>query len=65
MDYGDRQDRAVRLVEALRESVRQYPVKGKLLFGSDLANEIEQMTDLGQEIVAVPGLLFYVLNYNP
>lgn len=65
MDYGDRQDRAEILVQSFRESVRQYPVRGELLSGPEVANEIEQMTDLGRDLVAVAGLVLYAMNQTP
>lgn len=65
MDYGDRQDRAEVLVKSFRESVRQYPMRDRLLSGPDVANEIEQMTDLGRDLVAVAGLLFFAMNQTP
>jgi hypothetical protein len=62
MDYGDRQDRALRIIERCRAR----PDMGDVAFINEhglpysyarIAYEIEQMTDIGRETVAMAELV--------
>jgi hypothetical protein len=66
MDYGERQERAVHLVKILRESPNQAntykdTITGKEYTPAEIADEIENETDIGREILAVSGLVFTAL----
>lgn len=63
MDYGDRQDRAVRLVDLCRQKgfgsskIVYTDFRGKAHTYTSLAFEIEHMTDVGRSLVAVAGFV--------
>jgi len=66
MDYGDRQDRALMLVKALREQKDQSKVvytdyRGQVFTAKDIADYIEEQSDLGRSIVATAGLVIQCL----
>ena len=70
MDYGDRQERALFLVNRLRESQHQDRVytsntDGKIYTPADIADEIEKETELGKEILAIAGLVFHAMRATP
>jgi hypothetical protein len=75
MNYGDRQDRALYLIKTLRARPNQNEIiYHGYLIGADrlnagtpysvkeIADNIEQQTELGQELVAVAGIVFTALN---
>ncbi len=57
MNYGDRQDRAEMLVTMFRASNTTHDWNGRSYSSEEIANEIENMTDLGQSLVAVAGMV--------
>lgn len=62
MDYGDRQTRAEMLVKSFRkQGDKVYPLQGyqgrTSITGAEMADEIEKMTPVGRNIVAVAGLV--------
>ena len=65
MDYGDRQDRAEIIVKLFREraNTKPYP-KSNHTYGQ-MADEIENMTELGREVVAVAGFVFQAFGSTP
>lgn len=66
MDYGNRQDKAEILVKAFRNLAdKNVPWSGKNYSGNQIADEIENMTDLGKSLVAVAGFVIQALNSTP
>jgi hypothetical protein len=67
MDYGDRQARAEMLVKAFRargsKTIRSP--RGQILTCEAVAVEIEGMTDLGRDLVAVAGLVLHAMQATP
>jgi len=65
MDYGDRQDRANLLIKLLREKAKAgsdiiYDDKlGNKYTASEVADNIENQTSLGKQLVAVAGFVFH------
>lgn len=60
MDYGDRQERALFLIKNLRSNPDQT-TKVNGMSRKELADHIENMTEKGQEIVAVAGLILPII----
>jgi hypothetical protein len=69
MDYGERRDRAERLVRILRENPDMKPYKnvttGQVYSPAEVADEIENMTLVGKTLVAVAGLVECALVNDP
>lgn len=72
MDYGERQDRAKFLVKQLRGMAAVDPTKvlhkdwrGVPYTASDMADAIENHTDVGTATVAVAGLVFLAMGATP
>lgn len=66
-DYGDRQERADHLIRILRASP-DHPyvdMRGQSWMPRELANEIEDGTEMGQTILAVGGFVIQALNTTP
>ncbi len=69
MDYGDRQDRALYLIKRFREAGdngKAYTdYKGRVYTPAQMADEIEQETDLGKTMLAVAGIVFAATSRDP
>jgi hypothetical protein len=67
MNYGARQERAEMLVQVFRRrgDLPLPPFGGRVYTGSEVADEIEAMSDLGRGIVAVGGFVLQALNATP
>ena len=56
------------LVKLFREKgpvPMRSPVHGRVYTASEIADEIERMTDVGQSMVAVAGIVLQALNTTP
>ena len=60
MDYGDRQERALFLIKNLRENPDQT-TKVLGMSRKELADHIENMTEIGKEVLAVAGLVLPII----
>lgn len=66
MNYGDRQERAEMLVRAFRsQGTKVFNMQNRAYTSDQIANEIECMTDLGKELVAVAGLVLQAMLSTP
>lgn len=66
MDYDNRQDRAEMLVKIFRNlGDKNIPLHNQNYSGNQIADEIENMTDLGKNLVAVAGFVIQAFNSTP
>jgi hypothetical protein len=67
-DYGDRQERADYIMQALRANSDKTCCIGHLgapYTYAEIADQIEKGTELGRTVVAVGGLVYQALNATP
>jgi hypothetical protein len=64
MDYGDRQERAEMLIKTFRAQGSKI-IQGSILTGEQVADEIENMTEYGKNLVAVAGLVLHAIAITP
>jgi hypothetical protein len=70
VDYGDRQERALEIIQRCRtrpdrDTVAYIDQDGTWYSYAQIADEIEQMTEIGRETVAVAGLVIQAFNTTP
>jgi len=62
MNYDDRQERAEMLVKTFRgHGLKIFDLNGKSYTGNRVADEIENMTDLGKNLVAIAGIVLHAI----